>query len=258
MPTSPLDASWLTEALVGTGRLWSQVRVVNETGSTNSDVLASARAGAPQGLVVVAETQLSGRGRQGRSWVSQPGAALTFSALLRPAMVAPAVRGWLPLLAGVATATAVRSLTGAPASLKWPNDVLVGELKLAGILAEQADDAVVVGVGLNVLDAPLPTATSLALLGAQGVDRSKLLAAILEELGRWYERWTQAGDAQACGLRAEYLRLCQTIGRAVRVALPGGKTLEGTAVDVDGTGQLVVEVAGRRTPVSAGDVVHVR
>lgn len=258
MPAVPLDAAWLTDALVEPGSLWTAIRVVEQTGSTNSDALDAARAGAPQGLVIAAETQLSGRGRQGRRWVSQPGEALMFSVLLRPQAIAPALRGWLPLLTGVAVATAVRSVTAAPAGLKWPNDVLVGELKLAGILAEQSDDAIVVGVGVNVLGAPVATATSLERLGAAGVDRSKLLAEILGELGRWYQRWIEAGDAGGSGLRAAYLRLGQTTGRDVRVSLPGGRTLTGTAVDVNATGQLVVASATGRVPVSAGDVIHVR
>lgn len=263
MPAAPLDAAWLTGALVEPGRLWTEVRVVEQTDSTNSDVLRAALAGAPQGLVIVAEAQLSGRGRQGRHWVSLPGAALTFSLLVRPVSVPAAVRGWLPLLTGVAVATAVRSATVADAGLKWPNDVLVAGRKLAGILAEQADDAIVVGVGLNITGAPVATATSLESLcapelGAPELDRNKLLAGILHEFDHWYRRWTEAADAQECGLRAEYLRLCQTVGREVKVSLPGGKTLTGRAADVDDTGQLVVADAAGLVPVSAGDVIHVR
>ncbi len=104
---APLDPDWLTAALVGPGSLWTDVRVLAQTGSTNSDALDLARAGARQGLVIATEAQLSGRGRQGRGWVSLPGSALTFSVLLRPQAVPQAVRGWLPLLAGVATAAAL-------------------------------------------------------------------------------------------------------------------------------------------------------
>ena len=131
------------------GRLWTSVRVVASTGSTNADLLAR---GGPEGQVLVAEEQTAGRGRSGRTWVSQPGASLTFSVLLRPASVPPSARGWLPLLTGVAVAAGVRSAAGVAARLKWPNDILVGDRKLAGILAEQSadGDAVVIGVGLNV------------------------------------------------------------------------------------------------------------
>jgi BirA family transcriptional regulator, biotin operon repressor / biotin---[acetyl-CoA-carboxylase] ligase len=263
-PTNParLRAGTLRDAVAVPGGLWQDVRVVAETGSTNSDLLADARAGRGEGAVLVAEAQSAGRGRLGRQWVSQPGAALTFSVLLRPAGVPPASRGWLPLLAGVAVASAVRAQTAVSASLKWPNDVQVNGAKLAGILAEQAGDAIVVGVGLNVSagrdELPVPTATSLALQGAD-TSAGPLLVAVLGELERRYLAWTGAlGDAAACGLHQEYQRLCGTLGRPVQVSLPGGQIVNGTARAVDQTGRLVVESAAGPVPVSAGDVIHLR
>jgi BirA family transcriptional regulator, biotin operon repressor / biotin---[acetyl-CoA-carboxylase] ligase len=260
-----LSAQWLTDRLVVPGGLWTQIKVVGVTGSTNEDVLRLARSGAPAGVVLVAQTQTSGRGRQGRSWQSEPGAALTFSLLTRPRSVPQAAMGWLPLLAGVAVATAVQAVTGVPACLKWPNDVLVGDGKLAGILAEQSGGAVVLGVGLNVLgrtDAlPVPTATSLELHGAGETDRAELLAEILRQFERLYRRWAQTGpgDAGASGLRPEYLRLCATLSQRVNIALPDARTLTGTAVDVDASGRLLVEPCpGDVVAVSAGDVIHVR
>jgi BirA family transcriptional regulator, biotin operon repressor / biotin---[acetyl-CoA-carboxylase] ligase len=257
----------LREQVLAPSRLWSEITVVDETGSTNEDLTAAARAGAPEGRVLVAERQTRGRGRLGRSWVSEPGAALTFSVLLRPAGVPPAARSWLPLLAGVAVAAGIRARTGLDVSLKWPNDVLAGGQaggKLAGILAEQAGEAVVVGTGLNVAaspeDLPQASATSLARLGASA-DRQDLLAAILRELEHWYLRWAGGeppGDAVASGVRAEYLRSCGTIGKDVRVELPGGATIRGRACDVDGSGRLLVDAGDRIEAVSAGDVVHVR
>lgn len=255
-----LSARLLHDRLVVPGGLWTDIRSVASTSSTNADVMRLARAGAPEGLVIAAQTQTAGRGRQGRSWQSKAGAALMFSLLTRPPRaVAPASMGWLPLLAGVATATAVRSLTGVRACLKWPNDVLIDEGKLAGILAERSGEAVVVGVGLNVLGRPVPTATSLELHGARDTDRAELLAEILAQFERWYQRWTTAGgDADASGLRLCYLRLCDTIGKQVNVALPGSQTLSGTATDVDPSGQLIVECGTGLVPVAAGDVIHVR
>jgi len=243
------------------GGLWSDVRVVAETGSTNADVLALARAGAPEGVVLSAEVQTAGRGRLGREWISRPGEALTFSALLRPAPVPQANWGWVPLLAGVAVVSAIRSVAAVSAALKWPNDVLAGDGKLGGILAERAGDAIVVGIGLNVgAGPPVPAATSLEAQGAAATDRSALLAAILASLGDWYGRWREStGDAQSCGLHAEYLARCVTIGRVVRVDLPGGASVDGTATGVDSAGRLLVTSAfGGLTAVSAGDVVHVR
>ena len=138
----PLDTAGLHRALLRPGGLWQAVEVVDRTGSTNADLLARALGGAPEGMVLAAEEQSAGRGRMGRAWVSPPRAALTFSLLVRPTAVPPARRCWLPLLAGVAVATAVTAVTGVQTRLKWPNDVLTGHAKLAGILAEAAGDVV--------------------------------------------------------------------------------------------------------------------
>lgn len=255
-----LDAAGLRRELVSPGGLWRDVTVVPQTGSTNADLLEQARAGAAEGLVLVAEEQTAGRGRLGRAWSAPARAALTFSVLLRPAGVPPSQLGWLPLLTGVAVATAVRDQTGVAASLKWPNDVLVGEGKLAGILAEAHGDAVVVGVGLNVAlhpdQLPVPAATSLLIEDAASTDRPALLAAILTGLARRYQAWR--ADPDGADLREDYLRWCATIGREVRVELPGGAVLTGTAEDVDDVGRLVVRAPGNLVAVGAGDVVHVR
>jgi BirA family transcriptional regulator, biotin operon repressor / biotin---[acetyl-CoA-carboxylase] ligase len=286
----PLDAAGLRRAALRPGGLWREIEVVPSTGSTNADLLARALTGQgpgltgqPEGVLLAAEEQTAGRGRIGRTWTSPPYAALTFSLLLHPAVPA-ARRGWLPLLAGVAVATAVTDVTGVPTRLKWPNDVLtgtvqagsaqagtvqVGEGKLAGILAEAAGDAVVVGIGLNVSTEPaeLPgpgpgalPATSLRMAGATALNREKLLLAILACFERWYRAWRQAGgDPDRSGLRAEYTRLSATIGRSVRAELPGGQALSGLAVGVDSDGRLLVRVSpGSEVPVAAADVVHLR
>lgn len=269
--SEPLSESRLRQLVTGPGRLWSDVRVVAQTGSTNADLLAAGDPGegVADGRVLATETQTAGRGRQGRTWQSLPGAALTFSVLLRPRLVPQPARGWVPLLAGVAAATAVGTAAGVAARLKWPNDVLVDDGKLAGILAEQSDGAIVVGIGLNVLggpaDLPVATATSLQEHGAGQTDRTDLLAAILTGIEQRYLPWRDAGgDADESGLRAEYLRLCATVGRQVRVELPGQRQVAGMATGVDPAGQLLVQPEGVAGPaagpvaVSAGDVVHVR
>jgi BirA family biotin operon repressor/biotin-[acetyl-CoA-carboxylase] ligase len=262
---TPLRADALSRALVRPAGLWRAVAVTGVTGSTNADLLAQAARGAPEGTVLAAEAQTAGRGRMGRAWVSPPGAALMFSVLLRPGAVHPARRGWVPLLAGVAVASAVRGLTGLEAGLKWPNDVLVGGAKLAGILAEQSAGAIVVGTGINVStqgsELPVPTATSLALQGAASTGRAELLCAVLGEFERLYLAWTgtrDPGDPDAAGLRAEYRRRSVTLGRQVRVEFPGGGTAHGTAIDVDETGQLLLDTADGPLTVSAGDVMHLR
>ena len=281
----PLDAASLARAVVRPGGLWQAVEVADRTGSTNADLLARALAGAREGVVLAAEEQSAGRGRMGRTWVAPPRAALTFSLLVRPAAVPPARRGWLPLLAGVAVASAVTAVTGVQTRLKWPNDVLAGPAKLGGILAEATGDAVVVGIGLNVSAEPgeLPppgpgalAATSLRIAGSAVPEiagsaalqiagsavpeREPLLIAILAGFEGWYQAWCRAdGDPERCGLRAAYTQLSGTIGRRVRAELPGGQVLSGLAVGVDPDGRLLVRVSsGTVVPVAAGDVVHLR
>jgi BirA family transcriptional regulator, biotin operon repressor / biotin---[acetyl-CoA-carboxylase] ligase len=281
----PLDAASLVRAVVRPGGLWQAVEVADRTGSTNADLLARALAGAPEGVVLAAEEQSAGRGRMGRTWVSPPRAALTFSLLVRPAAVPPARRGWLPLLAGVAVASAVTAVTGVQTRLKWPNDVLTGAAKLGGILAEATGDAVVVGVGLNVSAEPgeLPppgpgalAATSLRIARSAAPEiadsaapdiaapaapeREPLLIAILADFERWYQAWCRVGgDPERCGLRARYTELSGTIGRHVRAELPDGQLLSGLAADVDPDGRLLVRVpSGTVVPVAAGDIVHLR
>src|SRR5580692_2063369 len=251
-----LDVAALRAAVVRAGGLWRSVDVVPVTGSTNADLLARAAAGEPEGAVLVAEQQRAGRGRLGRTWTAPPRAALTFSVLLRPDPVPRARLGWLPLLAGVAVAAAVHDVAAVDTRLKWPNDVLAGSGplaspgKLAGILAEAAGDAVVVGIGVNVSTGPaeLPPpgpgalpATSLHLLGSPDADRLRLLAAILAGLETRYRTWSQvSGDAERAGLRAEYTAWCATLGRRVRVDLPGGRAVDGLATGVDLDGRLLV------------------
>jgi BirA family biotin operon repressor/biotin-[acetyl-CoA-carboxylase] ligase len=277
----PLSARGLTRALLTPGSLWSRLDLRAETGSTNADAIEAAHRGEPEGLVVVAEQQSAGRGRRDRQWTSPPRAGLTVSVLLRPGRADPergwpsvpvAAFGWLPLLAGVALREAVQRVAEVEATLKWPNDLLLKDAqghegKGAGILAEMAGDAVVVGMGLNVStraeELPETTglpATSLRLAGAASADREPLLRALLRGIADWYEGWRESdGDAEMSGLLAAYRQGCSTIGRDVRVLLPGGGELTGLATAVDPDGQLVVRtVDDSDHHVSAGDVLHVR
>ncbi len=259
----PLRAAAVRGALVVEGGLWSALEVVEQTGSTNADVAHAAAAGAAEGLVVVAEHQSGGRGRADRAWVAPPRSGLTFSVLLRPDPDTRAHWGWLPLLVGVAVARGVSRIGEVAADLKWPNDVLIEDRKLAGVLAEVAGDAVVVGIGLNVSlradELPVPTATSLLIAGSTVVDRDTVLRAVLRELATVYGRWRDHhGDAESAGLLTTYRELCTTIGRDITVALPDGRSLRGGATGVDITGQLLVDTADGETRLAAGDVVHVR
>lgn len=263
----PLSEPSLRRGLAGAGAFYTELRVVAETGSTNSDLAVEARAGAPEGLVEVAEYQRTGRGRLDRVWSAPPRSGLAFSVLLRPG-VAVARWSWLPLLAGVAASVALTRLSELPIRLKWPNDLIVtgtddhgnGSLrKLGGILVERVGDAAVVGIGVNVsvrpVEFPSPVATSLSVLGAATTDRDPLLRAMLREFAARYQAWREDGQD---ALRNDYRSACATLGRTVRVELPGGAVLEGDAVDVDAAGRLVVWDGGAEQAVAAGDVVHVR
>lgn len=265
----PLNVPALRRALLQPGGLWTSLDVVPSTGSTNSD-LAGRAASLEEGAVLVAEEQTAGRGRLDRTWSAPARSGLFFSVLLRPGADVPVERwGWLPLLAGVAAATGLARAAGVDMSLKWPNDLLVKvggeERKTGGILAERAgDDAVVVGIGVNVTlrtdELPVPTAGSLALANAISTDRDPLLRAVLRSLEQWYGDWREAGgDPGLSGVQAAYAADCATLGRTVRADLPGDRSVTGEAVAVDGHGRLVVTTEnGERQPISAGDVVHLR
>lgn len=257
----PLRERDLQRALLRDPGPWTSVRVVDSVGSTNADVAALARAGAESGTVLVAESQTEGRGRLDRVWAAPARSGVTFSVLLRPADVAASSWGWFPLLAGVAVAGALGPLSELDLGLKWPNDVLVGDRKLAGILAERVENAVVLGVGVNVSlradELPVPAATSLHLEGSAVVDRMPVLLAVLRSMGRLYGEFTDAcGDADASGLRSSYRGLSSTLGEPVRAELPGGRVVTGTAVDVDESGRLLVQTPDGTEPISAGDVIH--
>ncbi|MEU9332277.1 biotin--[acetyl-CoA-carboxylase] ligase [Streptomyces sp. NPDC048290] len=266
----PLNATALRRALLRDGGLWRELEVVQRTGSTNSDLVARSVGGkAADGTVLIAEEQTAARGRLDRRWTAPPRSGLFLSVLLEPAGVPVARWGWLPLLTGVAVATALSRTAGVDTALKWPNDLLVTvdgqERKAGGILLERAGDrAVVIGAGINVSlradELPVPTAASLALAGAAVTDRDPLLRAVLRSLEEWYRRWLAAGgDPVASGLQETYAAGCATLGRTVRAELPGDRSITGEAVALDGDGRLVIATAeGVQEPVGAGDVVHLR
>jgi BirA family biotin operon repressor/biotin-[acetyl-CoA-carboxylase] ligase len=240
-----------------------RVEILDESPSTNAYVADRARAGEPAGLVAVTEHQTAGRGRLDRTWETPRGVALTFSMLVDPGEVPLARWPWLPLLTGLAVVHAVTEVAGVEATLKWPNDVMVGEGKLAGILVElvehPAGAAAVIGVGINVSagrdELPVDTATSLALEGAADVDRTTLLRAVLSAFAVRYDGWV---GARGQGLRTSYLEACSTVGHEVRAELPGGDTVTGRAVDIDDEGRLHVDDGSNVHVLGAGDVVHVR
>jgi len=245
-----------------------RVAWVGETGSTNDDLVAAARQGAPDGTVLVADHQTSGHGRRGRTWEAPARSSLLVSILLRPDL-GPDDLHLVTTAVGVAAAEAVTEELAVPVGLKWPNDLLgitaTGEeRKLGGILAEAVWDgdrldAVVVGLGLNVhwphlvpveLDG---IAVALNHLTDEAVDRGDLLVALLLRLEE------MVSDLPAAGLQHRWNALTLTIDRDVRVELADGRVVEGVAEGITASGRLLVETdTGDVEEVTAGDVHHLR
>jgi BirA family biotin operon repressor/biotin-[acetyl-CoA-carboxylase] ligase len=260
-----IDAARLTAALKDR---YAKIDVVERTGSTNADLRKAVDDGAADRTVLLAEEQTAGVGRRARQWSSPKGAGLYLSVALRPGVPFTAL-GSLSVVAGLAVRAAAAGV-GVDAVLKWPNDVLAGGAKCAGILAEAVagnPPSLVLGIGLNVLPLgdvqPGPgglPATSLAELGATNTDRTDVAIALLTELDDLEKRWRRAGgDLTEAGLLGDYRAHCATLGQDVEVQLPDGTSLVGRAADIDAAGQLQVDLTGgRRHTVFAGDVVHVR
>jgi BirA family biotin operon repressor/biotin-[acetyl-CoA-carboxylase] ligase len=236
---------------------------VESVGSTNTELARrAAEDPLPDFSVLATADQTDGRGRQGRVWVAPPGRTIAVSVLVT-AQLPGETMGWVPLLAGLAMSRAMaRLLPDREVGLKWPNDVQVDGLKIAGLLAEVVPSGIVIGAGLNLTMAraelPTATATSLSLYGVEEegiVDRA--LSAYLDELRTLYDGFV-ALDGDPAQVRAAVTAGCSTIGRAVRVELPGGDDVFGVAVGIDETGRLVVQDGDTVRAVAAGDVTHLR
>lgn len=248
MLSAPLDTSIINAAL---GQYW-RVIVVELTESTQSDLVTLVRTGAAAaGDVRVAEYQSNGRGRLMRSFDAPRGTALLFSFYIQPKRTLDNW-GFIPLIVGTSLA---QVLSDYGAKLKWPNDVLMNEKKVAGIIAEATDDGIVIGVGINVgmqvHQLPVPTATSLLIEGARNVSRNQLLVEFLINFEKKFLAWDGGSDE----ITADYLKLSATVGREVRVEYPHGASEDGLAVSISPRGELVLE-SGRH--VQAGDIVHLR
>src|SRR5215211_9099794 len=225
MPTNDaIDLAELRQELIRPGGLWHRVDLVSETGSTNADLATRARQGETSGTVLITDYQSAGRGRQGRTWTAPPGSGIAMSILVRPDGIDPSRWSWLSLLAGLAVSDGVRRAADLPAVLKWPNDVLIADRKVCGILSERVDTAqgpaCVVGIGINVSlsedQLPVPSATSLMIAahqrGGSPPSRTAVIATVLAAFELLYGRWiAQAGDDPS--LAASYAERCQTIGR---------------------------------------------
>ena len=266
-----LDVLALREQLVAPNGPYAALDVVDTTGSTNADLMSAAGQGAADHTVLLAERQSAGRGRRSRTWVSPEGTGIYLSVLIRPTTVPAERLGTLGMVAGLALMHAARETAGIEASLKWPNDLLVGtdRKKAAGVLSEVAPgQAAVVGVGLNVTALPdgaepgpggLPPG-SFADAGASNTDRTEIAAGFLRAFAEFEALWRQSGgDVARSGVLAGYRETCGTIGQRVRVELPEREPLTGVAVDVDDEGRLLLKLDdGTPTAISAADVVHLR
>jgi BirA family transcriptional regulator, biotin operon repressor / biotin---[acetyl-CoA-carboxylase] ligase len=265
----PIDIEQLRRELIRPGALWRQLDHLPETGSTNADLAIAARSGtAEPGTVLLTDYQSAGRGRLGRTWTAPPGTSIAMSVLVRPDGVEPARWTWLPLLTGLAVADGLSRAAGIEAGLKWPNDVLIGDRKVCGILAERVETpdgaACVVGMGINTSlgpeDLPVPTATFVAMecaaAGRPVPSRTDLVATVLAAYELLFRRWVAApGDPW---LIVAYRRRSATLGRTVRVVLGPDEAVEGTATDLDADGRLVLRTSGATRIFGAGDVIHVR
>ena len=271
-PDSPLSVETIRAHLT-TRVLGSTLYVHDEMDSTNQRLADLAQAGAPDGTMVVAESQTAGRGRLGRQWVSPRGMNLYASILLLPRTQPSTAITWFPLLAAVAISRAIRDLAELPAMLKWPNDVIVLRdgigRKLAGILVEAIGGqqpggrAMVIGIGINV-NMPIEafpvelrsTATSLLIETGRPLARPRLLATVLGELERLCDELREHGSG---GIVDAYQKLCDTIGKRVRVELVGSEPAEGTAELIASDGALRLRTNdGKTLEIRAGDVVHLR
>jgi BirA family biotin operon repressor/biotin-[acetyl-CoA-carboxylase] ligase len=242
------------------------VHFYNEVDSTNVAAMNLAQKDAPEGTVVLAEEQLHGRGRGDRSWHSPAGVGIYCSIVLRPEL-SPAKTMLLTLMTAVAIAKAVALETNLSPRIKWPNDILINDKKVVGILLESkvgptGVEHAIIGFGINVNHTPadlpqelLLAASSLFIELGEPVDRSKLLTKILAEVEDLYER-LQRGDLAI--IHKEWRRFSATLGRHVRI-LQRGELTEGIAVDVTEEGALLVRVEhDSLITVHAGDIEHLR
>jgi BirA family biotin operon repressor/biotin-[acetyl-CoA-carboxylase] ligase len=216
------------------------VEVVDETGSTNTDLVAAAFAGAPDHSVIATRHQTAGRGRMDRKWDAPPGSNMLASILFRDVPAFPHELTWR---VGLAACSACSVVAGVQPRLKWPNDLLLDDRKLAGMLSQAAPGIVVAGIGLNVGWAP----EGAALLGDEH-DPLDVLAALLTAL-----------DEQPADIFPLYRAALATLGRDLRVELPGGEDVHGRAIDVERDGRLVVlDQCGLTHRYDVADIVHIR
>ncbi len=236
------------------------VRYFDTVGSTNDEAKKAAGNGAPSGTVIAASAQTSGKGRLGRSWVSPPAGGLYFSVIVRPD-ISPYDAAGMTLAAGLCTCLALRNRTGLDCKIKWPNDIIIGNKKICGILTEmsaQTDkiDYAVIGIGINVLNRSFPEeishkASSLFIeSGGTEFSKTEIICAVLNELDKHYSDLTGGFSESFIDI---YKTLCATLDRNISV-IRGGKEIIGKAISINSRGELVVLCNGELTTVNSGEV----
>lgn len=232
--------------------LSGRIRTVAETGSTNADMIALASTGLEEGVWLRAERQISGRGRQGRSWDSPTG-NLYASTLIRIRPSDPPA-ATLALVAAVALEEAISAYLPAAARLKWPNDLLIDGAKVSGILLERSQDAVVIGIGVNLAHHPSNTDRPSTSLAARNVvvDPADLLETLDEAFSRWLARWRGEGVEL---VRRRWVERAHAEGTPLTARLPDGTGVDGLFDGLDSEGALILRLAdGTRRVIHAGDV----
>lgn len=258
-----LDTDQIIKSL-RTRYIGKELLYFKSTGSTNLEASEAGKKRSPEGTLVIADKQTQGKGRLGRSWISPPFANLYFSVLLRP-RISPQTAGWINLLASVSLVKSIQSSTGLVPDIKWPNDIMVNEKKLGGILTElhlKGDqiDYLVLGIGINVNMGRFPaliskTATSLKKELKHDLHREALCISILEKIEEDLELFYQKGPGTVL---SEWEKHSNTLGKSVIVRQPG-QTLSGKAIGLDSNGGLMVKTEdGAKVTVMAGDVIHLR
>ncbi len=267
--TPPLSAEGI-QAILRTKKIGRPTIVYKEVTSTNTLGFEGAVADTSHGTVILAELQTAGKGRLGRTWHSPYGKNLYFSIVLSQIPQTSHV-SWVPLITGIALAESLELISGLPISLKWPNDVMINDKKLAGVLCEgrqkfNGSQVIIVGVGININsnkdDFPeelQQTATSLTLESHQHFDRQTLLAMFLSNFESHYEQFF----SDICALRSRYISRCTTLQRSIKVQFVKGNLLEGVAVDIGNEGELHVVPSTNdplQTPIAirSGDILHIR
>lgn len=254
-PPAPLDVARVREALAGL-RLGNPLIYLPAIPSTNSYAAELAREGAAEGTLVTTDDQTAGRGRIGRPWKALPGQMLALSLVLRPTFPPH----FLVMAAALAVAEAIEQVTSLRAGIKWPNDVLLGDHKVCGILIEVSEDVAVLGIGINVngsfaLDPEL-AARAMTVEQATGnqVSRETILEALLTRLDSLYEQLQSAGDAARYAIRDQWRARLAMLSQRVTVR-QDASALSGVAEDVNAEGALLLRLDdGSRRVVTWGDV----